>query len=198
METVESTDHSFGQRKLKHVGFWVDDVPRAVKTWTKVYGAGPFFDVSSAAPQGQFRGEPVRFAEEAAYGKFGAISIVLSKFIFETPVPELQELLRTGRGASQASFLSYLATDPAAESARLEALGFPMFFYMGNGPVSTYWHDAWDELGHCIEITSDSSEVRLFQAAVDRAADNWDGTEPLRSQLPQELATNFGHILNVR
>jgi hypothetical protein len=185
--------NSFEQRNLKHIGVWVDDVPKAVDHWTRVYGAGPFFDVSSPAPDGRFRGEPVRFREEAAYGRLGVVSIVLSRFIFEPAVPELQALLHLDSShPTRMAFLAYRADDAAADSARLEALGYPMFFSMGNGPISTYWHDSWEALGHCVEVTADVAVSRRFQSAVDRAAEGWDGTRALRSELPAELESHLG------
>lgn len=190
---------AFDQHRIKHIGVWVQDVAKAVDCWVTVYGAGPFYYVSSTRPEATFEGKRVSMREDAAYGTLGNTAVVLSKVTFGPPLPELERRLRVDASApNQVGFLSYLADDPAEESARLEALGYPQFFTRGNGPVTTYWHDTWNDLGHIVEITGDTDAVRRFGAAVDRAARQWDGSEPLRSQLPDDIESDWNDILDAR
>lgn len=190
---------AFDQHRIKHVGVWVQDVAQAVNRWVSVYGAGPFYLVSSTGTEATFDGKRVLMREDAAYGTLGNTAVVLSKATFEPPLPELERVLRIDSSApNQVGFLSYLVEDPAGESARLEALGYPLFCTMGNGPVVTYWHDAWDDLGHIVEITGDTEEVRRFAAAVELAAREWDGSDPLRSRLPGDIESDWDDILNAR
>ena len=187
------------QHRIKHIGLWVQDVAEAVDRWVTVYGAGPFFYVSSTSSEATFRGERISMREDAAYGKLGNTAVVLSKATFDAPLPELERLLRIDSSTpNKVGFFSYLADDPAEESARLEGLGYPLFFTMGNGPVATYWHDTWDDLGHIVEITGAADAVRQFISVVDRAADGWDGTNPLRTQLPDDIESDWGDVLNAR
>lgn len=186
----------FEQQDVYHIGFVVDDVPSAVERWTKLYGAGPFFHFSNKTfDKLLFRGEPVAFSETAAYGKFGRSAVELQSFRFDTPNPDLQHLLGADR-PNQMSHAGYLASDPTAASARLEALGIPMFMEGQNGENSFFWHDALEELGHFIEIFSDRQIVRLFHSAVESVAVGWDGSNPLRSDLPPELEAELGRIMS--
>lgn len=90
----------------------------------------------------------------------------------------------------------FLAEDPAAASARLEALGLPLHVYGRNGGNVFYWHDARKELGHFVEVFNNTDIVRRFHSAVDTAAQGWDGTEPLRTTLPSELESELGRMMN--
>lgn len=192
---MDLTLPGFEQLDVYHIGFVVDDVPSAVRTWTKFYGAGPFFYFSNSKyDELRYLGEPVHFTETSAFGKFGRFAVELQKFTFDTPVPDLQDILGTQHNTL--NHAGYLAEDPAKASARLEALGLPMFLYGRNGGNTFYWHDARDELGHFVEIFNDRDIVRRFHSAVDGAAEGWDGTEPLRSQLPSELESELGHMMH--
>jgi hypothetical protein len=177
---VKRANPPFERRDVAHVGFVVEDVPTAAERWTMSYGAGPFFAVGGEFAA-RFLGEEIRLRAAGAYGAWGRNAVELVRF--ETAVPELQALL--GGEANRMHHAAFRAVDPAEASARMEALGFQMFLQTRDGGLSTFWHDARDELGHCIEISSDVDRVRRFQAAVARAAEGWDGTEPLRSA--QEL-----------
>ena len=71
--------------------------------------------------------------------------------------------------------------DPAAESARLESLGFGLSMYSRLGEFEFFWHDATDAFGYCIEVLTAAPEVDAFWDTVSAGARGWDGRDPIRS-----------------
>jgi hypothetical protein len=59
------------------------------------------------------------------------------------------------------------------------ALGFPRFLCSRRGDVETLWHEI-PGLGHAVEIHRATPDIQKFFAAVANAAEDWDGSEPLR------------------
>lgn len=183
----------FERYDVYHMGIVVQDVPQAVNTWAKVYGAGPFYHFSTNYDL-EFRGEQVKFTETSAFGKFGRFVVELQNFTFDTPVPELQEIL--GTQLNTINHAGFLTEDPAAASARLEATGIPLFLQGSVGDNVFYWHDARKELGHFVEVFLNRDIIRKFHAAVASVAEGWDGTEPLRTSLPAELEVELGPLMH--
>lgn len=182
----------FQRADVYHMGIVVEDVEKAVETWSSIYGAGPFYYFSGAQfDELLFKGQPVTFSETSAYGKFGRFAVELQKFEFEEPMPELAELLGAG-SPNRMNHAGFLSDDPAADSARLEALGLPVFMYGRLGDNVFYWHDAREQLGHFVEIFRNRDIIQKFHGAVARVSETWDGQDPLRRVLPEELQAELG------
>lgn len=185
----------FEKTDVYHMGIIVDDVPKAVETWSRIYGAGPFYYFTGAVyDELLFRGRPVTFHEQSAYGKWGRFAVELQRFVFDDPVPELEDLLGVNRPGA-INHAGFLADDPAAASARLESLGVPLFLQGRLGENTFYWHDARDQIGHFVEVYNHSEGVRKFHKAVAREASDWDGSDPLRTSLPVDLQEDFGSLM---
>jgi hypothetical protein len=71
--------------------------------------------------------------------------------------------------------------DPAAESARLESLGFALSLHARLGELDFFWHDATEAFGYSIEVISAGPEVDAFWDTVASGARDWDGRDPVRS-----------------
>jgi hypothetical protein len=182
MPTEPST--SFLQLPLNHIGYTVENLEQAIEGWVKTHGAGPFYVLADMQfDELEFMGEPIEWEHVAAYGNCGAIGVELQTFVFPTPIPELERRLG---GPYHLNHVCYLADDTPAASQRLEKLGYSMFLYGRSGPDRFYWHDA-PFLGHAIELHSDIEAIRGFIRAADRSAHGWNGSEPLRTQLPEGL-----------
>lgn len=184
----------FEQLHISHIGFVVDDIPEAVRVWSNVFGAGPFYHFPNPRFEELcFRGEPVDFNLEAAFGHFGGVRVELTKYTFPTPIPELAELLGTNHNAY--NHTAFLAEETRAASKRLEEMGYPMFLSGRAGDDNWFWHDARHDLGHCIEIHTKNAMFTGFDSAVDSSATGWDGSEPLRADPPAEFAEQLAKYL---
>lgn len=174
--------------EIDHIGFHVSDLDQAVDHWVSAYGAGPFY----AFPDLEFevltfRGEPFSWRHSAAYGRLGTLGIELQTFAFPTPLPDLEVIVAPGGNLHNHTCFDTADIDRA--SARLEKRGFPLFLVGANGEDRFHWHDARDELGHCIELHTASPILDRFRRAMVRATATWDGSDPLRAVPPEWWTT---------
>lgn len=167
-------------RPIHHVGFHVPDLRAAIDTWVTVYGAGPFYLLEHVGfDECMSGGEPVVWDHSAAFGQCGAVPVELQQVHDLRPA----ELARpfTADGRSAVNHVGVTADDPAAESARLESLGFELRTYARLGELEFFWHDATERFGYCIEVITAGPELDAFWDTVAGGARDWDGRDPIRS-----------------
>lgn len=169
------------RRPVDHIGYVVDDISAAVDRWAAA-GIGPFF----VLPHVRFdalhrRGDPCLFDHTAAFARWGAIGVELQQLHAVEPAGLARDL-RAGTG-NGVNHVSYVSPEPEADSERLEAAGWPLALLCRSGPIEDRLHVA-PFLGHLIEIHRASPQLAEFWAMVTRAADGWDGSEPLRVVAP--------------
>lgn len=87
----------------------------------------------------------------------------------------------TAGGRNAVNHVGITADDPAAESARLESLGFGLRMHACLGEVEFFWHDATEAFGYCIEVISAGPGLDAFFNTVASGARGWDGRNPIRS-----------------
>ena len=169
---------SIVRRPLHHVGFTVADLETAMQTWVNAFGAGPFFRLPHVSFDEISRdGEPAVWDHTAAFTRTGSVRIELQE------QHELQsglEQLLTYNGANTLNHLAFTVEDPAAESARLQTLGFDLGLYTRFAGLEFFLHDAGQMFGCAIELISASSVFESFWSKVDEAVANWDGADPVR------------------
>jgi len=167
-------------RPIHHVGFHVPDLRTAIETWASVYGAGPFYvNEHVAYDESTSRGTPARWDHSAGFGQWGAVPVELQ----QTHDLQPAELVRPFTGGSHAAVnhVGVTAEDPAAESVRLESLGFGLCMHARLGEVEFFWHDATEAFGYCIEVITAGAGLDAFFETVAGGARDWDGRDPIRS-----------------
>lgn len=170
----------FLSRPIHHVGFHVPDLRAAIDTWVTVYGAGPFYLLEQVSfDECTSRGEPAAWDHSAAFGQCGAIPVELQQVHDLRP----KELARpfTADGRTAVNHVGVTADDPAAESARLQSLGFGLRLYARLGELEFFWHDATEAFGHAIEVITAAPGLDAFWDTVAGGARDWDGRDPVRS-----------------
>ncbi|HZO06782.1 MAG TPA: VOC family protein [Solirubrobacterales bacterium] len=173
-------DSRLGQ--IHHIAYVVDDLESAAKRLHEQFGAGPFLyldevpveDVSSG-------GEPAEFLHASAFGMCNEIPVEL--MVIAKMSPDRAATRFAAESTPRLQHVAY-AVPPAerdAIQAELEAAGMPEYLRarFGEDVVFTY-HDASASLGHDIELHADSEGLRGFFAAIEGAAENWDGTDLMR------------------
>lgn len=168
-------------RTVRHIGYVVDSIPEAVAFLSRTFGAGPFYSPGRitldevVGPDG----EPAIFDHTNAFGRWGDIVVELQE-MHQVEPPALREKL-----CRSFNHVAILAEDPQAESERLSELGLPLLVHCIDGPVEVTFHDV-PALGFAIEIHKDTDFIRNAHEQILKAAEGWDGTEPLRdmSALP--------------
>lgn len=159
-----------------HVGYVVDDIPRAVEWAVSVLGAGPFFLIEHVAfDEVTFHGEPAAYDHSSAFGQWGELKLELTVVHSAAPAGLADALGRPGPG-----HVAWLAGDLEAETARLTAAGLPLVHTGRSGPVRAHWFDARATLGHHVEVLQRTPELLGFYERIRAAADGWVGADALR------------------
>ena len=165
-------------RALHHVGYVVGDLATGVERFTAATGAGPFFAMEHLVfDEVTYDGGPARYDHSSAFGQWGPVLVELTVVHDAQPAGLRDALTAPGAGLGH---VAWLADDLAAETARLEAAGLRRFHTGRSGPVSAAWFDGGALLGHPVEVLQRCEEILGFYAMVRAAAQDWDGTEPLR------------------
>ena len=170
----------FLQRPIHHVGFHVPNLRAAIDTWVTVYGAGPFYLLEHVAyDECTSSGTPAVWDHSAGFGQWGAVPVELQQTHDLRPA----ELARpfTADGRSAVNHVGVTADDPAAESARLESLGFALSMHARLGEFEFFWHDATEAFGYCIEVITAGPGLDAFWDTVAGGARGWDGRDPIRT-----------------
>jgi methylmalonyl-CoA/ethylmalonyl-CoA epimerase len=164
---------------IHHLGFVVPDLSRSIERWVTLFGAGPFFVLEQIHfDRCESHGGPARFDHTAAFGQCGPIAVELQQFHDVRPAP-VATLLSAHREEG-VNHVAYAVTDPAGESARLEALGYPAYINATLGEIEVTWHDTVDMLGYSIEVHRAGPSLDDFFATIAAGATDWDGSDPVR------------------
>jgi catechol 2,3-dioxygenase-like lactoylglutathione lyase family enzyme len=164
---------------IHHVGFHVPDLRAAIDTWVTVYGAGPFYLLEHVAyDECTSSGTPAVWDHSAGFSKCGAVLVELQQTHDLRPA----ELARpfTADGRSAVNHVGVTANDPAAESVRLESLGFGLRMHARIGETEFFWHNATEAFGYCIEVITAGPGFDAFWDTVAGGARDWDGRDPIR------------------
>jgi hypothetical protein len=166
---------------ISHYSYAVEDITEAVQRWTTLLGAGPFYIMDPVAlDRVTTRDEQeAEWSHSAAFAKWGPIFIELQQ-LHDIRPRGLDELLSPS-GLPVVNHVSYISATPEADSARLSAAGHEMFIHATSGPLEFWLHDTRAALGHATEIHRGSTELTAIWDFIANAADDWDGSQPLRA-----------------
>lgn len=160
------------------LAYYVESAQAAALEWVNNHGAGPFYLSRNIPLVGVFHdGQPSSLDHTSAYGWLGDQMVEL-----------VQQNCTTPSVFSNRQFglhhCAYFTPELDAELARLERLGYQTRFRAGtSGGVQFAFSEPGTEsaqLGHFLEIYQDHPSLRQFYALIESAAENWDGSEPLR------------------
>jgi catechol 2,3-dioxygenase-like lactoylglutathione lyase family enzyme len=170
----------FLPRPIHHVGFNVPDLRAAIDTWLTVYGAGPFYvNEHVAYDECTSSGTPAMWDHTAGFAQWGAVPVELQQTHDLRPAKLARPFTADGRSA--VNHVGITAEDPAAESARLESIGFELSMHARIGEVEFFWHDATEAFGYCIEVITAGPGLDAFFDTVAGGARDWDRRNPIRS-----------------
>lgn len=170
----------FLPRPIHHLGFNVPDLRAAIDTWLTVYGAGPFYvNEHVAYDECESGGRPAAWDHSAGFSQWGAVAVELQQTHDLRPAELFGPFTADGRSA--VNHVGVTAEDPAAESARLGALGFELSMHARIGEVEFFWHDAIETFGFCIEVITAGPGLNAFFDMLAGGARGWDGRDPIRS-----------------
>ncbi len=155
------------------------DFDAAVRHWTEVIGAGPFFllpDVS--LPGGRYRGAPSDPVFTMALGYWGDMQIELIR-----PENDAPSIYRGDYGVTDRLHHMCVLVDSIAEApTRCAEVGAEIIFEAPVGDTGgVIYADPGTGPGTLVELLEPQAGTRELFAMMRDAARDWDGSAPLRS-----------------
>ena len=155
------------------------DPERAARDFSRQFGWGPFFYFEHIALSScHYRGLPAVFDHGSAYGQAGDRMVELITQYDDSP-SVLRDLYPAK--ASGVHHMAYFV--PSLPQALLDAeeRGLEVALDATTATGTRFaMLDATPLLGHMIEVYEGTGDLLKFYRYVRRAAEGWDGTDPLR------------------
>ncbi|MEO5898569.1 MAG: VOC family protein [Ilumatobacteraceae bacterium] len=153
------------------IAYAVTDVAAAAAAFSDSTGAGPFFAIEHIPlARSRVRGHPGEFDHSSAYGQWGPVMVEL--------VVEHTPPIVTPPGVHH---LAFMVDDLAGGIERCSLQGWPEVLLAATaGGQEFAFCDARAEFGHLVELYEPSAPLLAFYEMVARAADGWDGSDPVR------------------
>lgn len=165
------------------IAYHVPDPERAAHRLAQRYGWGPFF-LFEHIPLASclYRGAPAHFDHTSAYGQAGELMVELITQHDDSP-SVLRE--RFDAGATGVHHVARFVTDLPAALAAARADGTPVALEARTTTGTDFaMLDTVADLGHMVELYVGEGDLLKFYRYVRRAADGWDGGNPLRRLTP--------------
>jgi catechol 2,3-dioxygenase-like lactoylglutathione lyase family enzyme len=163
---------------VMQLAFIPSDFDAAIRHWTQVIGAGPFFLLPNMSLlETRYRGAPSEPVFTMALGYWGAMQIELIR-----PENDAASIYRGDYGVRDTlHHVCVLLDDIAAARAVCAAQGAEIVQEGGvAGGGAVIYVDPGTGPGNLIELLQPSPGTRELFAMMHGAHENWDGTEPLR------------------
>lgn len=170
-------------RQPVQIAYHVTDPERAARNCAATFGWGPFFYLEHIPlAYCRYRGRPAEFDHSSAYGQAGQLMVEFIKQHNDGPSP-LRDLFAPN--ATGLHHVAHFVPDLTAAVAGFRELDVAIALEARTtGGVNFAMIDTSAELGHMLELYEPVADLARFYAFVRRAAENWDGSDPLRRLAP--------------
>jgi hypothetical protein len=168
------------RRTIVQNAYVVNDAAAAAERMVELMGAGPFF-VFEHIPLSEclYRGGNSVLDHTSAYGQCGNVMMELVQQNNDGP-SAFRDLYAPGEEGLHHVAMFSEALD--TELSRYADLGFPTATLATTETGTRFAYvDTSAALGHMVELYQDDPGIRDFYAMVAAAAENWDGTDPVRA-----------------
>jgi hypothetical protein len=165
--------------KPVQIAYHVPDPERAAQGFARSFGWGPFF-LFEHIPLSRcvYRGAAAVFDHSSAYGQAGDLMIELITQHDDTP-SVLRDLY--ARDQVGVHHMAHFVPNLAEALDRTRAAGGTIALDATTATGTSFaMLDTVRELGHMVELYEAAGELLKFYRHVRRAAEGWDGAEPLR------------------
>ncbi|SFS09446.1 VOC family protein [Sphingomonas jatrophae] len=164
---------------VRQIAYFTNDVRAAAARHAALYGSGPFF-VSEHIPlrRADYRGRPGTLDHSSAYGQWGALMV---EFVQQNDAGASVFRDLYPSGGEGLHHIALIVDDLAAAAARFEAAGMPCALHaemMDGFPFLMM--DGVARYGHFVELYEGTATLTGFYDFVARAAEDYDGREPVR------------------
>ena len=164
--------------KVLQMAYVVNNVHEAAERWMKTFGIGPFYILDRPQVGNPlYRGEPGACEFSAGLAQSGDIHVELIEQHCDSPSC-YRDLIPKGQEGFH--HIGVIVEDYDAELARYEANGFPVASSGTFGPLRFCYVDTSPVMHGMVEVLEDLPFIHNYFARIREAAENWDGTDPIR------------------
>jgi hypothetical protein len=166
-------------KRFVQTAWIVSDLHSAVARWVETTGVGPFvvFD-NPQFDELTYRDRPAKIQMRGAIAQAGNMQVELIEQKCENP-SACRDTVPKGRTGFH--HMAAFATDFDREIGQYEAAGIAIATRGRFGALRFAYVDTSKELGFMIELLDVDAATTDVYAKVARLAENWDGSEPMRS-----------------
>ena len=163
---------------IMQLAFVPRDMQAAVRYWTKVMGAGPFFSLPHVAyRQVRYRGAPTEIDFSVLLGYWGDMQIELIEQHCDSPSIYKAWLDEGREGLHHVCLMVDDITEARAVFAAANASIEQEVFMDG---AEAFYADTGGGPGTIVEVLQPSSEFQGLFTLMRDAARGWDGSDPVR------------------
>jgi catechol 2,3-dioxygenase-like lactoylglutathione lyase family enzyme len=157
---------------IDQLGMVTGDLDRAVKTWTEVFGVGPWQLYRNVVLDGVYLGQPVSVTIDVALGYRGREQIEFIEVQSTGPCPYLDA---QGHAMAGLHHVAWIVDDLDGEARELEASGLVPVFVASNPAVRVIYFTDPAQPGILFELITGAGSRAQHDAGVAQAA-AWDGS----------------------
>ncbi len=168
---------------IRQNGYVVRDIEGALEHWTNVLGVGPFFYMEQVKVDDlRYRGQPTNAEASIALANSGDLQIELIQLRNDAP-SMWRDFLDAGHEGLQ--HFAYWMETPEAMDAALERAASLEYEVGQSGTVGENGRFVYlcteAHPGTVVELSEACGWKAEFFRTVAKAAENWDGSDPIRS-----------------
>jgi hypothetical protein len=165
-------------RRITQNAWVVRDLDAAMKRWTDTLGVGPFLELPPIAPDVYtYRGADARPHMRVALAQAGDLQIEFMEILTDRP-SIYRDMFRFGEEGFH--HVCIITDDIDADLSHHRSLGLDIPVMGSNGEMRFAFVDTRPNLGHMLEIVTNSPIVSAIYGAVRQASENWNGRDPVR------------------
>jgi Glyoxalase/Bleomycin resistance protein/Dioxygenase superfamily len=169
-----------GLGPVHHRAYLVESIEVTVARLVEQFGAGPFFALEDVRFETlTSRGEVAEFSHDSAFGHLGSDPIELME-IHQLSPARVAERFSGPRPRLHHIAWAVPPSSVAEVREALETHGAPAYLQANVADIDLSLHDGSASLGHDVEIHADAEGLQGFFRLFREAAENWDGSDPIR------------------
>jgi hypothetical protein len=170
----------FSHHPIRQIAFFVPDVKIAARRHAAMFGSGPYY-VAEHIPLTvcEYRGQAAELDHSSAYGQWGEVMVEMVQQ--NNPGPSVFRDMYPD-GGQGVHHVALIVDDIQAVMKDFNLAGYETALYAEVMPGAGFaMMDCVRDYGHFVELYEPSEALLGVYSLVRGAAENWDGSEIIRS-----------------
>ena len=167
--------------RVRQLAWFVPDIEEAALEHHKLFRSGPFFTFAHVPLEwSEYRGERVHHDHSSAYGQWGDVMV---EFVTQhgTDPSAFHDMFEPGSTNRALHHMAIWVDDLGQAISDFSAQDIPLVQLSKVAKGTRYaFVDARETTGHMLELYEPTEQLTGFYQMVREAAQNWDGTDPIR------------------